>query len=45
MKNLIIKYAHKFYITSKIAAKLYPNEFVWLNERHLLELNIKLGSN
>jgi len=44
MKNFIIKYAYKFYITSKIAAKLYPVDFIWMHEKHLLELNINLGS-
>lgn len=38
MKNLIFKYAHKTYITSKLASYIYPNDFIWLHENHLKEV-------
>jgi hypothetical protein len=38
MKNFIFKNSHKYYITSKIAAFLYPDDFIWMHEKHLKEV-------
>lgn len=38
MKQFIQQYAYKFYLTSKLASWLYPNDFIWTHVRHHKEI-------